>query len=142
LFGAHMPLSSILFIFFYLFLCSAPITGALNVRAASLRSAGTVFCLLFPPNARLSRVPQGFPLQPIVRERESAREGIIALGSAGRACTPIPCSGLLEVPDFLCGLQVAEPLTEFIARDGQQRQPLKPALEKLPKIVGRCQNET
>jgi hypothetical protein len=35
--------------FFYIFSCIAPITGALNFRAA-LRSAGTVFCLLFPPN--------------------------------------------------------------------------------------------
>ena len=36
-------------------------------------------------NARLSRVHYGLPLQPIVPERESAREGIIALGSAGRS---------------------------------------------------------
>jgi hypothetical protein len=50
-----MPLSFILFFFFYLFPCTAPITGALNARAAPLRSAGTVFCLLFPPNAEISR---------------------------------------------------------------------------------------
>jgi hypothetical protein len=50
LFGATMPLSFILFVFFYLFLCSAPVTGALNARAAPLSLAGTVFCLLFPPN--------------------------------------------------------------------------------------------
>jgi hypothetical protein len=48
MFGAHMPLSFILFIFLYLFSCAAPITGALNVRAAPLRSAGTVFCLFVP----------------------------------------------------------------------------------------------
>ncbi|KFO66592.1 hypothetical protein ER57_16425 [Smithella sp. SCADC] len=36
-------------------------------------------------NARLSRACYRLPLQPIVPERESAREGIIALGSAGRS---------------------------------------------------------
>jgi hypothetical protein len=41
LFGAHMPLSSILFIFFYLFLCSAPITGALLLRVACSRLLAT-----------------------------------------------------------------------------------------------------
>jgi hypothetical protein len=55
LFGAHMPLSFIFFIFFYLFPCTAPITGALNSRAAPLRSAGTVFCFLFPPNEKITR---------------------------------------------------------------------------------------
>ena len=47
--------SLFLFIFFYLFSCAAPIPGALNARAAPLRSAGTVFCLLFPPNGEISR---------------------------------------------------------------------------------------
>jgi len=44
-----MPLSSIIIYFFYLFSCMAPITGALNARAAPLRSAETVFCFSFQP---------------------------------------------------------------------------------------------
>jgi hypothetical protein len=42
-----MPLSFILYIFFYLFSSPAPITGALNARAAP-HSTGTVFCLFVP----------------------------------------------------------------------------------------------
>jgi hypothetical protein len=45
-----MPLSFIVFIFFYLFPCTAPIRSALNVKAATLRSAETVFCFSFQPN--------------------------------------------------------------------------------------------
>jgi hypothetical protein len=49
-----MPLSSIIMHFFNLFDCIAPITGALNARAAPLRSAETVFCFSFQPNAKLT----------------------------------------------------------------------------------------